>query len=65
MCACVHVFFACVHVCVVGLCVVKRPLSLSVMERTEREKGCENAVADCGVEDPQSMALIGYLPKDF
>ncbi|KAJ4926731.1 hypothetical protein JOQ06_014478, partial [Pogonophryne albipinna] len=35
------------------------PLSLSVVARTEREEGCENAVADCGVEDPWRTALIG------
>lgn len=51
MCACVHVFFAWVQVYACPR-VLKRPLTFSVMERTEREKGCEKTVADCGVEDP-------------
>lgn len=51
MCACVHVFFAWVHVYACPR-VLKRPLTFSVMERTEREKGCEKTVTDCGVEDP-------------
>lgn len=50
-CACVHVFFAWVQVYACPR-VLKRPLTFSVMERTEREKGCEKTVADCGVEDP-------------
>ena len=48
VCVCVHVSFACVHVHVLP-CVVKRPPSLSVVEKTEREKGYEKAVADCDV----------------
>lgn len=62
MCACVHVY-ACP-------CVVKRPLSLRVMERTERENGCEKAAVDYGVDDPSERSydwmfvqgfLIGHL----
>lgn len=61
VCACV---FAWVHVYACP-CVVRGPLSLSVMEGTEKERGYEKAETDCGVEDPQCTALIGYLPKDF
>lgn len=64
MCACVHGFFAWVHVCSCP-CVVKRPLSFSMMERTEKEKGCEKGGVDCGTQNLQSTALIGHFPKDF
>lgn len=68
----VHCIYVCVCACVFRMCscvgVSMCSEKNSVAQHDEddgKEKGFEKAVADCGVEDPQSTALIGYLPKDF